>query len=106
MTLENSDYAWYDDNTNYIALSSNGKNSYGASVPVYYHYYYDEDSNDYKLFAVLSSLTNETTSSWDTSSEKLEKLLNNIARSRIKKLMENDSLQLKKDSIDNINNSI
>ena len=96
--------AWYDENTHYIALSSNGKNSYGASVPVYYHYYYNEEKKDYELFAVLSSLNNETISSWDTSSEKLEKLLNNIARNRIKELMTEDSLQLKKDSIDNINN--
>ena len=96
--------AWYDKSKQIIVLYINGNNSYGASVSGYWYYTYDTDENEYQLYTSLSSLENEKTYSWDDYSEKLEKILKNAAREIVKDIIADDSLEVSKDSIDNINN--
>ncbi len=95
--------AWYDKSNQRIVLYVNGNNSYGAQVGGYWYYTYDEDDNKYELYTSLSSLEEEKTYSWDDSSEKLEKLLKNIARTTVKEIIRDDDLEISKNSVDNIN---
>ncbi len=94
----------YYDGESEIVFEVVGKNSYGGNVKNYYDYRYDEDDEEYQLYVYLSSLEDETTYSWDTSSEKVEKLLKNVVRATIIKIMSDSDNKMSDKAIDRINN--
>ena len=98
-----------DYNNKRVVLYINGANSYGASVGSYWYYTYDDNKSAYSLYTTLSDLDEETTYSWDDSSEKIEKLLKNQARTIVKQIINSDSYGLNVEElghrgITNINN--
>lgn len=96
--------AWYNKSDKRIVLEVSGNNSYGAKVTGYWYYTYDEEEQTYELYTSLSSLSDEKTYSSDTYSERIEKILKNAARKVVKDMINDDSIKMKKESIENINN--
>ena len=94
---------YYDKDEQQIVFSVNAKNSYGGMVVNYWYYTYSSTDKKYTLYSYLSSLDEETTYSWDTSSERLEKMLKNLARTEVKSIMSDDSKKVDSRVIDNIN---
>lgn len=94
--------AWYQEGK--IILLVAGNNSYGNKVTNYWYYTYDEDDKDWGLYTTFTDLSEETTYSWDSDSEKMEKLLKNaVLSSTVIPMTSNKSLKLEKDSIKRIN---
>lgn len=96
-------HVYYNDEDE-IVFEIVGKNSYGGNVTNYYDYRYDKDDNEYQLYVYLSSLEEEKTYSWDSSSEKLEKTLKNLARLSVIELMDDSDAKVSDKAIDRINN--
>ena len=94
----------YYDGEDEIVFEVIGKNSYGGNVTNYYDYRYSEDDHEYQLFVYLSSLEEEETSYWDTSSEKLDKILKNVVRSTIVILMKDKDKKVSDEVVDRVNN--
>lgn len=94
---------YFDREAQQIVFSVNGTNSYGGTVVGYWYYTYNSTDKKYSLFTYVSDLDDENTYSWDTSSERLEKALKNIARTRIKTIMSDDNNRINNQVIDNIN---
>lgn len=93
-----------DGSTNkQLVLYISGANSYGANVSSYWLYTWDDDDKEWSYFASVSDLEEEEYSKYDDEDEKLEKLLNNIARTSIENTMD-DGIKLSKDAIKRINN--
>ncbi len=95
--------AWYDPSTYGITLKVAANNSYGNTVINYWYYSWGKEDEEYSLLASVSSLEDETSYSWDDSSEKIEKLLNNAARLLMRKMMVS-KYKISSDNVDNINN--
>jgi hypothetical protein len=96
-------YAWYDEESNIVILDVQGTNSYGGSVGSYYYYKWYDDDEDFLLYVSLSSLEEEEYSSYDDTSDKLEKLLKNAARGVVSDIINDKDLKLDKSSVENIN---
>lgn len=96
--------AWYDKSAKRVVLEVSGNNSYGAKVTGYWYFTYNKDDEKYVLYTSLSSLTEEKTYSFDDYKERIEKILKNAARKVVKNMINDDSIKIKKESIDNINN--
>ena len=96
--------AWFDKDRQAVILQVGGKNSYGGVVTNYWYYMYDEDDKEYQLFTTLSDLDEESYSKYDDTDEMLEKLLKNVARESVKKIINDSSKKLDKKSVKNINN--
>lgn len=103
--------AWIEKGTNddgnpicQIVLTVAANNSYGNTVINYWMYSWDNEDREYQYIASYSSLSEESTYSWQDSDEKLEVLLNNLFKSRISDIMSNSSNKISSSSIDNINN--
>lgn len=94
--------AWFNDDTGEMVLYISGKNGFGGVTSTYWYYTYNEDSKEYELFVALNDLEDEEVYSWDDSDEELEKLLNNLARSMIKLMIE-DEHEIDKAIINRIN---
>lgn len=94
---------YYDKEEQKIVFSVNGSNSYGGTVVGYWYYTYNTKDEKYSLYTYVSSLEDETSYSWDSSSEKLEKALKNIARTKIKKIMGDNDNKIDSNVVDNIN---
>lgn len=95
--------AWYDEEAQSVVLYVNGANSYGAAVSSYWYYTYSADNGGYELYTTVSDLESEETNDWDDTAEKLEKVLNNMARIYIEKIVAGPEAKLEKASIKNIN---
>ncbi len=95
--------AWYDPSEQRIVLEVGGTNSYGGVISNYWYYTYQTDEQEYGLWTTISDMDDEEYDLWDDSEETLEKLLNNAARSVIRKMREQDSLKLSKAGINRIN---
>lgn len=96
--------AWIDKDNNKIVLKTGGANSYGGIVMGYDYITFDKEDNKFELWCSLSSLEEEKKYSWDDSSEALEKILKNAARSNVKEIIRDDSLSVDSKVIDHINN--
>ena len=94
---------YFDREAQQIVFVVNGTNSYGGTVVGYWYYTYNSTDERYKLFTYISDLDEESTYSWDTSTERLEKAIDNIARTRIKSIMSDDNNKIDNQVIDNIN---
>ena len=94
----------YYDGEREIVFEIIGKNSYGGNVTNYYDYRYDKSEKQFARYVYLSSLEDEKTYSWDTSSEKLEKILKNVIRGTVIKLMADDDAKVNDAVIDRVNN--
>lgn len=96
--------AWIrvNDSSKVIILQVAANNSYGNKVVNYWYYSYDKEDKEYSLFTNFANFNEEKSYSWDDSSEKLEKALNNLAKITAKKVM-SDGVKIKDESIDNIN---
>lgn len=95
--------AWYNKKDKRIVLEVSGNNSYGAKVTGYWYFTYDKDEEKYELYTSLSSLSEEKTYSYDDYEERIEKILKNAARKVVKGMINDDSIKIKKESIENIN---
>ena len=95
--------AWYDTSEQRVVLLVGANNSFGNVVTNYWYYTYDDEDSEYSVYTTLSDLSEEKTYSWDDTSEKLEKILKNAARSIVRDIISNDSMELKDSSVDNIN---
>ena len=94
---------FYDKDNKQIVFYVNGTNSYGGIVGGYWYYTYNSTDEKYTLYTYVSDLDQENTYSWDSSSEKLEKTLKNLARIKIKSIISNDTNKIDTQIIDNIN---
>lgn len=95
--------AWYDEEAQAVVLYVNGANSYGAAVSSYWYYTYSADNEGYELYTTVSDLESEETNDWDDTAEKLEKVLNNMARIYIGEIIADPEAKLEKASVKNIN---
>ena len=95
--------AWIDTSNEQIVLEVGAKNSYGGFVVNYWYYTFDDEENEYSLYTTLTDLDEEEYYSWDDTEDRLEKLLKNLARTKVESIMEDDNLKLSSESIDNIN---
>ena len=93
-----------DDNTRQIVLKVAANNSYGNIVINYWMFTYDREEYKYEYMASYSTLTEESTYSWQTTSEKTQVILDNLVKGRIAEIMADYSLQISSTSVDNINN--
>lgn len=94
---------WYDKDKKEIVFSINGKNSYGGIVIGYWYYTYENNSNKYVLYTTVSNLDRENIYSFDSNSEVLEKTLNNLAKIKIKNIIQDESKKIDSKYIDSIN---
>lgn len=96
--------AWYNEGDKRIVLEIGAKNSYGGIISNYWYYIANEDSNnEYELYTTISDFDSDKVYSWDSSSERLEKLAKNLAKISIKSEVEKDENKLSDRSIENIN---
>lgn len=95
--------AWYNPSTYGLTLKVAANNSYGNSVINYWYFSWDSEDEEYSLFASVADLDDETTYSWDDTDEKLEKILNNAARSLMRAMM-TSTYEISSENVDNINN--
>lgn len=94
----------YYDGKKEIVFEVVAKNSYGGNVTNYYDYRFDDDEKEYSLYLYLSSLEDENYYSYDTYSEKLEKILKNVVRATVKSIISDSSKKLDDKMVDRINN--
>ncbi|MCI8518978.1 MAG: zinc ribbon domain-containing protein [Clostridia bacterium] len=94
---------WFDSENKRIVLDVSGTNSYGGVVSSYYYYTYSTEKNKYTLYCTLSSLEREEAKSYDTTDEKLEKILKNSARTIVKEIISNSNYKIQSKHINNIN---
>ena len=95
--------AWYNPTTYGLTLKVAANNSYGNKVINYWYYSWDSDDEEYCLFASVADLDDEKSYSWDDTDEKLEKILNNAARSLMRNMM-TSKYEISSENVDNINN--
>lgn len=88
--------------TGQLVLYISAANSYGAKVTNYWLYTYDNEENEWQYFCSVSDLENDEYSVYDDDDDKLEKLLDNLGRTSIKKTMQNGQ-KLNKDGVKRIN---
>lgn len=93
--------AWYSS-THSVVMKVAANNSFGNTVINYWYYTWDEDDEEYSLLTSVSSLEDDTIYSWDTTSERLEKAVDNLARTAMKGIMTSAYAIPEKD-VDNIN---
>ena len=72
-------------------------------VSSYYYYTYSDTDKKYSLYCSLSDLSDEEYSKYDTSSESIEKILKNAARSVVKEMINKDNIKISGKIINNIN---
>lgn len=92
-----------DDDTCQIVLKVAANNSYGNTVINYWIYTYDKEERKYELWDSYTDLTEEEYYSWQDSDKKLEIMLNNLIKERIKTIMSDSSTKISSASVDNIN---
>lgn len=95
--------AWFDKDNKKIVMNVSGTNSYGGVVSSYYYCTYSDTDNKYEVYCSLSDLSNETYSKYDSSDEKMEKLIKNVARSVVKGIIYKDEYKVPGKMINNIN---
>lgn len=95
--------AWFDKDNKKIVMNVSGTNSYGGVVSSYYYCTYSDTDNKYEVYCSLSDLSNETYSKYDSSDEKMEKLIKNVARSVVKGIIYKDEYKVQGKMINNIN---
>lgn len=95
--------AWVDKAEKRIVLKTAGKNSFGGITSSYQYITYDKDDNKYEVYCSLSDLDEEKTYSFDDTSDKIEKILKNVARETVKEIIQKDSCKVSSKIIDNIN---
>lgn len=95
-------YISFKDSSKGIVLKVAANNSYGNQVINYWYYTYDKDDAEYSLYTSFSDFDEEKTYSWDNSSERIEKLLKNLAKTTAKTIISN-GYKIKDESVDNIN---
>lgn len=95
---------WYDKENNRIVLDVNATNSYGGVVGNYWYYYFKTSDSKYALWDTVADFDEETTYSWDDSDEKLEKLLGNVSKRIVKKVISDSDLKLDESVVERINN--
>lgn len=82
-----------------VILQVQGTNSYGGSVSAYW-YFIHEDDGTYDYMACVSDLEQESASKYDSTSEKRQKVINNLARLVIEKVISDSSCEVGKTPID------
>ena len=93
--------AWYSS-THSVVMKVAANNSFGNTVINYWYYTWDEDDEEYSLLTSVSSLEDDTIYSWDTTSERLEKAVDNLARTAMKGIM-TSAYAIPEEDVDNIN---
>lgn len=93
----------YYDGEDELVFEIIGKNSYGGNVTNYYDYRYDEEKNKYTSYCYLSSLEAEKTYSFDSYTERLDKILHNIVRKTVQGILSDPSKKLDDKMVDRIN---
>ena len=93
----------YFDGDSEIVFEIIAKNSYGGNVTNYYDYRYDKDDKKFTRYLYLWSLEDETTYSWDSYEEKLEKIIKNVVRKTIITIMNNSSFKVDSKVVDRVN---
>lgn len=84
--------AWYESSEKKrIVLSISGKNGMGGTVTNYWLYTYDSGDDRYELYTTISDMKDEEYKSYDDKEDKLEKLLNNLSRSTIREIIDDDN---------------
>lgn len=82
-----------------VILQVQGTNSYGGTVSAYW-YFSHEDDGTYDYMACVSDLEQESASKYDSTSEKKQKVINNLARLVIEKVISDSSCEVGKTPID------
>lgn len=95
--------AWYDKKEKRIVLELSSHNNNVNKTNEYWYYLYNEAADKYELYATLSSLEEETTDILDDYKDRIEKIIKNAALKNVRVMIEDDSIKIKKESIDNIN---
>lgn len=97
--------AWYNESDKKIVLEIGAKNSYGGIISNYWYYTADKESldNNYELYTTIADFDSDKVYSWDSSSDRLEKLAKNLAKISIKYEIQNEENKLSDKSIENIN---
>ena len=88
--------------TDSMVLYVSGANSYGAKVSSYWLFTYDSEKCEWIYQCSLADLSQEEASSYDSEDERLEKVLNNLYRTRIKSTIQNGN-ELSKEAVKRIN---
>lgn len=94
---------WIDEKNNDIVMEVGGTNSYGGMVTSYYLYEYDEDDNEYQYYNSVSDFDEEEYSYYDDDDERLEKLFDNLTKTKVKRIIKDKSLKYDNGIIDRIN---
>jgi len=95
---------YYAEDDKKIVFEIGAKNSYGGLVVNYWYYTYDEDKQEYILYTTFSSLEKQTIYKYaDSSSEKIEKTLKNLALSYVKEIMSKSANRVEESIVKNIN---
>lgn len=95
--------AWIDKTEKRIVLKTAGKNSFGGITSSYQYITYNKDEKKYEVYCSLSDLDEEKTYSFDDTSDRIEKILKNVARRTVKEIIQKDSYKISSKIIDNIN---
>jgi hypothetical protein len=93
----------YYNGTTEIVYEVVAKNSYGTDVTNYYDYRYDSKKNTFTLFVYLPTLNDETVYSSDSSDKRLEKIIKNVVRGTVKKMIADSSMKQDEKLIERIN---
>lgn len=94
---------YFSKTSHELVLLVGGKNSYGGMVSSFYYFTWNEGEGKFSLYTSLSDLESETSSWYDSSDEKLEKVLKNIARAYVKTVIDDSDNKLNSDYVDAIN---
>ena len=86
--------AYFDKDTHRIVLRIQGTNTYGGEVNSYWFYTFSEKDNKYSCVTSISDFEEEEIDSWDDADDKLEKIIDNAARKRIKEIINDNSNRL------------
>lgn len=85
---------WFDKDEGKLVLKIGGTNSFGGMISNYSFFKYDKSSNSYEYYSSVDSLDKEEYKSYDDSDDLVEKLLDNVTKSEIKEIVQNDSLKI------------
>jgi hypothetical protein len=90
-----------------LVMKIAGSNSYGQTVQNYYVSNYESGSKDYEYYNSVSDMDDDTFYSFDSYSEKLEKLFDNLTRDYIRDVLsDSDTVEVPSAFIDGINKLI
>jgi len=93
----------YYNGTTEIVYEVVAKNSYGTDVTNYYDYRYSTTKKRFTLFVYLPTLTDEPVYSSDSSDKRLEKIVKNVVRNTVRKMIADNSMKQDEKLIERIN---